>query len=136
MKLKKTVFNIFLFLVFSLSLFSQENFTGKKSAKGLELCFITENLLLNEGFIPVRKELSSTGYDIFPFNIILNFPGEITDSYLNKTLVIDITQEDFFNNSSEILEILKQTGEKKLNFDIQFLLNSKGSSSSKAVNKN
>lgn len=136
MKLKKTVFNIFLFLVFSLSLFSQENFTGKKSAKGLELCFITENLLLNEGFIPVRKELSSTGYDIFPFNIILNFPGEITDSYLNKTLVIDITQEDLFNNSSEILEILKQTGEKKLNFDIQFLFTALDEEEPLLFNKN
>lgn len=95
---------------------------NEKIPKGLELCFSTEKKLEDAGYTITKRELSSTGFDTFPFNILLDFPAETADaSESPQNLIIDITQEDFFRHSDAILKLIRFTEEKKFSYSVEFL---------------
>jgi hypothetical protein len=76
--------------------------------EGSNLSLLLEQKLIQSGFAPVRGQLASTGQDLFPFNIILDFPPvrTINSENVRSTIIIDFTQEDAFFYSQRLIQFI------------------------------
>ena len=123
---KKTLIPLLLLNYMSFFVFSLNTTTF--TPKGTQLSNFTENFLNENGFETLRNQISITGQDEFPYNVITTFRNskishsddKITE-LSRKVLVICIKQENFFTNKEQILDLLKHISKRKYNFSIEFL---------------
>lgn len=103
--------------IFSLYSFCQP---AKSELKGIELSEKVEELLYSEGLYPMRQNLTKTGSNAFPFNIILTFTA--SETALNDTIIIAFTQEEFIKHNNAVLNFLNRIEKIRRKCNIQILL--------------
>lgn len=102
---------------------------------GSELSKAIEHDLINAGFSPSRANLTPTGQDVFPFNIILNFPAsqlKPVSSGQKKTLqtvsedsrtslILCFTQKDAEENKETLFPFFKKIQSSSFPFSLTVL---------------
>ncbi|MBQ0051005.1 MAG: hypothetical protein KBT11_02950 [Treponema sp.] len=96
---------------------------AQSSPKGYELSKSISSILTANSFSSETQILTPTGQDKFSENFILNFPAEATEFSDSQryNVIFDITQEDFYENQSSVLEFLNYLKNKKLSFNAHVL---------------
>lgn len=117
---KKLVFSFLLLNYLIARLWAFDTQPAQK--KGTELSQSVEQSLLDSGFSTQKIELSSTGNDVFAYNISVFFNSvKPNETFEPKTLLILFSQNDFPFYENQILEVLKTVKTAELNFPVQFV---------------
>ena len=95
-------FLISLLLLNYIVFYPQSQSAEKQFLKGAELSLYTEQMLEKSDFSFHRLELAPTGNDIFPFNVNVRLEPSLP-AVSAKTMLILVSQEDFFEYPEEIL---------------------------------
>ncbi len=115
---KKLLFSFLLLNYLIAGIFALQPEHSKK--KGAELSEAVELSLQKSGFSTQKIELSSTGSDIFAYNISVFFNSTQNDLEA-KTLLILFSQNDYPSYEKEILELLQTVDKSELKFPVQFV---------------
>ncbi|WP_443740581.1 hypothetical protein [Treponema berlinense] len=113
-------FLISLLLLNYIVFYPQAQSAEKKLLKGAELSLYTEQLLEKSDFSFQRIELAPTGNDIFAFNINVRLEPSLP-AVSAKTMLILVSQEDFFEYLEEILSLVEKTKKIKRAFPVEFV---------------
>ena len=74
---------------------------------GSSLSLAVEKTILKAGFTPSRIPLATTGQDVFPYNITVDFPCESQKQENNTKLLFAFMQEDVWQASDAFSEFLR-----------------------------
>ena len=105
-------FLISLLLLNYIIFYPQAKSAEKHFLKGAELSLYTEQLLEKSDFSFHRLELAPTGNDVFPFNVNIRLEPSLPAASA-KTMLVLISQEDFFEYPDEILSLVEKTKKMK-----------------------
>lgn len=123
MKTKNKLLFIIIFFIQFVSFYSQNSISQKNESNiqnltGTNLCFLAENFINENGFSSTRLQLSETGWDVFPFNLSLDFQSNIITS---KNLIIDITQENLILHKDFFQQLFDFIKKNEFSYNIQFI---------------
>lgn len=117
---KKLLFSFLLLNYLVAGIFALE--TEPASKKGAELSEFVEQSLQNSGVSTQKIELSSTGNDIFAYNISIFFNStDKSKTSEPKTLLILFSQNDYPFYEKQILDLLETVKKTELSFPVQFV---------------
>jgi hypothetical protein len=123
MKEIRGIFAIFCFILFPAFLPAVQ---PVQQAHGLSLCQNVENLLMSDGFVPVKSNLIQNGSNVFPYNVEVHLPAPAaikknSSTEIRNTLIIAMTMENAWNFRNYTDTILKNVKQSQRDYNLIFL---------------
>jgi hypothetical protein len=122
MKEIRGLFAVFCFILFPAVLPAVQSF---QQPHGLSLCQNVENILISDGFTPVKSDLVQNGSNSFPYNVEVHIPASIkknsSSGEVRNTLVIAMTMEDAWNFRNYTDTVLKSVKQTQRDYNLLFL---------------
>lgn len=125
---KKHLLAVFFLIISAFFAHASKDVNTATPPEGYDLSESVYSLLKQNGFSPSKQEIASTGHDNFAQNIAVSFSSKnqkkkqeaFTDN-LRYSVILDISQEDFYKYQKEILVFLKQLKSSTIQCDAIFL---------------